>query len=318
MSSKCDDNPKRQMLLGMEIPAPAVAFVKQNKQALVAAAASVLGVALLYVTIMTPPSSYDYSLVVRNQQEVCPNRIRAGDVEDGGWWICDAQTTIPEKDCVIYSFGIRDNFSFDHFFANKGCQVHGFDPSPAGLQSQKEYEKVQRAHYHSYGLGVVDKDYGPGKVPFRWPGLDYLQEFNTLPWKLKSLPTIMKEIGNSKLTILKVDVEGAEWDSMKHIAKAGWDELYMELHFPPGGYNITRNKNNDMIVTRTPHKPAEPPRRESQPARNTPGTIDRIALLQEINAIADMFYWDDNHECTKTFAAACIEITLNEKRIPKT
>ena len=264
---------------------------------------------------------YKYSLTLANMEHVCPHRERAGTVGgDGGWWVCN-EADYTNDSCVVYSYGIFDNFSFDHYFAaTKKCEVHGFDPSPMGVVNQQAYEKVPKAHYHTYGLGSVDRVYQPNEVPFRWPGLDYLKSTNTLPWKLQRLATTMQELGHAQLTILKIDVEGAEWDSMHDIANAPWGELYLELHFPPNQYVVTRGTHDGaMIVTRTPAEIKQ--QRQStlnadtaRPmlARNSK-PIDRLALLAEIDNVADMFFWESNSHCASSFKAECIEIYFKRR-----
>ena len=247
-----------------------------------------------------------------NDKNICPNKVRAGDEQDGGWWICHGNK---RTNCVVYSFGIRDNFSFDHYMVqHHQCEVHGFDPSPVGLASQEQYELSGTtdsttkgsgsAQYHSYGLGSRDSTFGPGKVPFRWPGLGYLQDSNTQPWKLKRLPTIMKELKTMTLTILKVDVEGAEWDMLPDLINTDWEEAFMELHFPPSDY---------LLSTPTPHvleiqnrnRNSEKSPLQQRPEQNVE-PIDRLVILQNLLDVADVFHWDRNGE-------HCVEIYLVKK-----
>lgn len=247
----------------------------------------------------TPP----YSFTLPLDTKICPNKIRAGDKQDGGWWLC-GHNTVPVNECIVYSFGIRDNFSFDHYLANRGCQVHGFDPSPYGLPSKDAYEQVTNAIYHSFGLGFVDKKYGVNQVPFRWPGLGYLSEGNTAEWQLYRLPTIRKQLSHPQLTILKIDIEGGEWDCMQDILDAPWQELYLELHFPPGEYRITSNTKGALHIQKT----IPNPNKQQLPARNSPGPIDRIQLLKQIHQVATLFYWENNNNCQAAFQAECVEI----------
>ena len=249
-----------------------------------------------------------------NDKNICPNKVRAGDEEDGGWWICHGNK---RPNCVVYSFGIRDNFSFDHYMVqHHQCEVHGFDPSPVGLASQEQYEKSEStdstttgsAQYHSYGLGSTDGTFGPGKVPFRWPGLGYLQDSNTQPWKLKRLPTIMKELKTITLSMLKVDVEGAEWDMLPDLINADWEEAFMELHFPPSEYLLStptphvlevRNSNSNSNSDST--SPLQ-----QRPEQNV-DPIDRMVILQDLLNVADVFHWDRNGD-------HCLEIYFIKKR----
>lgn len=191
--------------------------------------------------------------------------------------------------------------------------MHGFDPSPDGLASKAVYENVKLAHYHSYGLGFVDKKYGPDQVPFRWPGMSYLAEGNTAEWQLYSLPSILQQLNHKELTILKIDIEGGEWDVMDDILKTQWQELYMELHFPPAEYLVNKTSTGDMHIQRTYHRQAPSTEMPANPARNSPGKIDRINILQRLAQVADVFHWDKNNGCQQAHAAECIEIYFKRK-----
>lgn len=270
-------------------------------------------------------TSADWIRIPRvHEMGLCPNKVRAGDQLDGGWWICQGNHVRP--DCVVYSFGIRDNFSFDHYMVHQHqCVVHGFDPSPDGLASMAAYELNGTAAYHSYGLGSTDGTFGPGKVPFRWPGLGYLADTNTKPWELKRLPTIMRELQTTKLTILKVDVEGAEWDMLPDLIHADWEEAYMELHFPPSEYELSSTSTPTTTTTTTTANSTTGSnsvevmeiRKIKNPSRSHPlqrfpeqnvEPIDRIAILQDLLHVADVFHWDTNGK-------HCLEVYFVRKQV---
>merc|ERR1711924_9950 len=130
----------------------------------------------------------DWMEVVANKN-ACSHPGRVGHVDDGGWWTCIDR--LQDKCGVVYSYGVRDDFSFDKAMAAKGCDVHGFDPSPAGIESQQKYNALP-ATYHTFGLGGEDRIYPPGTVPFAWPGMDYMRETNTKSWDLRKVTTAMQ------------------------------------------------------------------------------------------------------------------------------
>ena len=97
-------------------------------------------------------------------------------------------------------------------------------------------------HFHPYGSGGVDGtltlfEYNWGQVSiFNWgdphdhkhgPKKDF-----RLP--VKTLPTIMQELGHDRLSILKIDVEGSEWQFMENMFdKMGCppvDQITIEYH----------------------------------------------------------------------------------------
>ena len=70
-----------------------------------------------------------YHTYVMSQQTSC-KIIRMGHQGDGGWNICNEPRWKLEKGkCLVYSYGINFDFSFDDAFAKFGCEVHAFDPS---------------------------------------------------------------------------------------------------------------------------------------------------------------------------------------------
>ena len=240
------------------------------------------------------------------QAGLCPKVVRAGDEGDGGWWLCSADSAAG-RNCIVYSFGIRENFSFDHYVARRGCTVHGFDPSPAGLNSQAEYENITpagpgegKAIYHPYGLGN-DGTYEPGTVPFRWPGMSYLRDSNSNQWSLKTLSTIQTEWNNDRVTLLKVDIEGGEWDMMMDIVQTDWDELCIELHFYPGSFYIYETDSGGLNIIEA-HRTTF---RIQRPEQNV-GSVDRIQLLKKLNEVADMFLWEPNGD-------DCVEVYFRRK-----
>lgn len=202
----------------------------------------------------------------------CRDFHRVGDAGDGGWWTCDFDDA-----CVVYSFGIRDNYSFDKTLTKRGCKVHGFDPSKAGLASKKAYESIP-ATYHSFGIGGEDRKYRPGEVPFEWPGIGYLRDTNSDEWQLFTLPTIMKTLGHSNIDILKIDVEGSEWSSLPGILETDWSQLLIELHFPPNEFELTKTPSGVHIGLKNP-------------SSRVP---TRLSLIRKLMSIATLWHVDFN------------------------
>jgi len=249
---------------------------------------------------------YASAVTMKVRTDLCPDARRLGSGSaEGGWLVCNnnnQQQQQPSRECVVYSFGIKDDFSFDEAIHNSGggCEIHGFDPSPYGLKSKPKYEAIgPRAHYHSMGLGVPDGTVQPGKAPFRWPGIGYLRESNTAPWTLKRIPTIMRELGHSRVSYLKVDTEGAEWDAIPDIVNnSEWDEFAVELHVPPKEYVIKySDTGKDRKDGTMSAKTATVARRKDRPFEETasdPKWLDRIPLIRQLLQVADVWKIEPN------------------------
>ena len=71
---------------------------------------------------------------------------------DGQKAVClDPGLAPPPGMCVVYSFGLSDDWSFDSAMASYGCDVYSFDPS---IQHLTMYNNSQRIHYFKIGLGT--------------------------------------------------------------------------------------------------------------------------------------------------------------------
>jgi len=250
---------------------------------------------------------------------VCDNVRMFGDpvVDGAGWWLCWPKNLKANKEnCKVLSWGIQDHFSFDEAAVKEGCDVHGFDPSPLGLGSNKKYEAMG-GNYHTYGLGKVDNTYSPGTVPFNWPGIKYLRASNSDTWVLKNIPTTIDITGvaksttpedksnSNKLTVLKIDVEGTEWFIMEQLYQNhDWDQLLLELHFTPTDYHLSDVGNNKgFIITRLPAK--------GFISTLFPSKIDYIKLWKELMSVSTMWKYEFN---MNDRARACLEVYLTRKR----
>ncbi|CAH3194113.1 unnamed protein product [Porites evermanni] len=141
-----------------------------------------------------------------------PSRAASSFGPDGMWYVCfDEQVQLNPGSCVVYSFGIGNDFSFDEKMATYGCNVFSFDPT-----MDKE------DHRHSpgvmfYNLGLSDVDQERPRHPRPW------HKFDKMKWKTRTFKTIMLELGHFKreIDILKMDIESDEWKSLRQMLTDG-------------------------------------------------------------------------------------------------
>lgn len=113
-------------------------------------------------------------------------------------------------DCIVYSFGSYGQVDFEEALitATRGnCRVHVFDFTLTPDLANR-VQAIPGVTFHDYGIGSIDiivNDSYEG-------GAKTVHEY-----QLKSLPTIMRELGHTWISIFKMDVEGAEYEVLPSI-----------------------------------------------------------------------------------------------------
>ncbi|XP_041369608.1 methyltransferase-like protein 24 [Gigantopelta aegis] len=134
----------------------------------------------------------------------------------GNWYICWDKPYRPRKPCIVYSFGINFEFSFDDAMAERGCTVYSFDPS-MGVTDHKHSSRV---YFKNMGIGAKDVD-------------DFIPNFDgyvqlTQRWKMRTLKSIRKMLGheNAVIDVLKIDIEIYEWPVVANFLQ---DEMFQHV-----------------------------------------------------------------------------------------
>ena len=144
---------------------------------------------------------------------ICSKPLLLGKEHAGGWYICDILPSVAPKKCIVYSYGLGADWSFDTKLSEQyGCEVHGFDPSgknwrngmhgnnyaninylkqyPTSRIDQPSSTKSGQKYFHNWGLGSISRDIYPiASIPQLWPGLGDpgLSQTNSEPWEVRSL-----------------------------------------------------------------------------------------------------------------------------------
>lgn len=130
--------------------------------------------------------------------------LRVGRDNDGGYILLDDFYDVQG----VYSFGISGDVSFEKDMARRGIDCFMYDHTIDRLPEENKF-----FHWQKKGIAGVDKP----------------EE------KLFALETLMKENGDvgGRNLILKMDVEGAEWEFLEHTSSellAGFRQIAFELH----------------------------------------------------------------------------------------
>ncbi|XP_025085907.1 uncharacterized protein LOC112559135 isoform X3 [Pomacea canaliculata] len=153
----------------------------------------------------------------------------------GNWPVCFDKNLIPQSNCLVYSFGIDYDFRFDDAMANIGCTVYSFDPS---MLDTPDHKRGDRVFFKRMGISDKDDDHFVPRVD------EYVEKRRAVNgWPMRRLQTILDQLGHKKeqLTVLKLDIEGYEWDVTRDLLDSGIlssvPQFLVEWHlftdFPP-------------------------------------------------------------------------------------
>jgi hypothetical protein len=114
----------------------------------------------------------------------------------------DSKVAPKSGNCLVYSSGINDEWSFDEHIERYGCEVYAFDPS----------------------MGMDDHDHSPSIHFYNW-GLSNHDEFNIYEnWTDRSLSSIYETLsdrhGYKIIDYLKIDIEFYEWLELPQIMES--------------------------------------------------------------------------------------------------
>lgn len=124
---------------------------------------------------------------------------------------------------IVYSVGTGEDLSFDLAIIDRfGCAVHGFDPTPKAVAWVAKQSLPAQFRFHALGMGSYDgtadfflpanPEHVSGSVVQRSGG-----GLERVPVQLRTLATVMRQLGHRHVDMLKLDIEGAEYDVIDEI-----------------------------------------------------------------------------------------------------
>lgn len=173
----------------------------------------------------------------------------------GGFSVC---CDYIKPNSVVYSFGIGEDISFDlGVIENFGCNVYAFDPTPKSLKWLETQNLPSKYSYKA--IGLANKD---GVMTFAMPkNSDYVsissvlnnyQDTQRIELPVSRLNTIMKELKHSTIDVLKMDIEGSEYEVIEDIIKERIliKQILIEFHhrFKSIGYKKTNEAIKNLEI----------------------------------------------------------------------
>lgn len=179
----------------------------------------------------------------------------------GGWWI---NTKSISDSPLLIDCGLGEDISFPVEFLKRfpGAHIIGVEPNPRSLSycyknCPKNMDIIEKAFWTSNNK----------KLSFHLPRLseelpsgadgvsgsvhkshEYVNGGDTLEVLTTDLPSILSQVGRDKCDILKMDIEGAEYEVIDNLSKSCLlhkvNQLLVEYHHGVTQYTIQNTKDS--------------------------------------------------------------------------
>ena len=182
------------------------------------------------------------------------NDINIPVIKDGGWWFTPEGLN---SGSIVYSLGVGDDIDFDLSVIEKyGVTVHAFDPTPSSIDMLDGRDLPQRCEFHPWAVSATDgsltfyprlrKDGSKSDVMYTM-----IAEEETIDDAIEvaaySLSTISEKLGHQKIDLMKMDIEGAEYEVLDGLLASPIKptQLLVEFHHRFPGIGLA--KTADVI-----------------------------------------------------------------------
>lgn len=167
----------------------------------------------------------------------CTKLDRVG-VGAHGWTFC---TPVSKFNHVVFSVGIGSDITWDEEMIEKySTQHHGWDPTPVPVEFFKHHPKPKDFIFHRFGLGAVNGNVTLKVAKGDKDNLSIMEreslavDGTVLSYPILTLGSMMARTRHEWLSILKIDIEGLEFDVLeswhKSMSSIPADQVLIEFH----------------------------------------------------------------------------------------
>jgi FkbM family methyltransferase len=139
---------------------------------------------------------------------------------------------------LVYSLGVGEDAELDRALMDGfGAQVHAFDPTPRAIAWVKRQRWPAAFHFYPVGLAGYDgtAEFVAARNPaepsyhFNQPATASAQRIQC---EVRRLTTLAQQLGHKRIDLLKIDIEGAEYDVLDDLLASDLvvPQLLVEFH----------------------------------------------------------------------------------------
>ena len=146
--------------------------------------------------------------------------------------------SLVNRDSTVYSLGIGEDISFDLGLIDQfGAAIHAFDPTPAVKKWIDSQSLPEQFHFHDAAIGDSDGEavfYLPPRKDYISHSMVQASEYSkeSIRVPVMRLSTAMRQLGHTRIDVLKMDIEGAEYTVLQDVIQQGIPigQLLIEFH----------------------------------------------------------------------------------------
>lgn len=173
----------------------------------------------------------------------------------GGWWF---HPDTLRTDSVVYSLGIGRDIDFDVLLVERfGLELHAFDPTPSTVEWMAGRKLPSGFHFHPWAVTAAD-----GTMTL-YPRLRRDGSKSTLMYTMvaqtetagdavevpaKSVTTIASGLRHERIDLMKMDIEGAEYEVLDNMLDSGVKPLQLLVEFHHRFPGIGPQRTSAMVA----------------------------------------------------------------------
>jgi FkbM family methyltransferase len=166
---------------------------------------------------------------------------------DAAWTFCPEGLSASS---IVYSFGVGEEISFDRELIQRfGVTIHAFDPTPRSIGWVQAQTLPDRFVFHPYGVAAQDglRRFTP---PRNRQHVSHTVLQRDSPWDAIEVPvqrlsTILRILDHTRIDLLKMDIEGAEYEVITDLVDSGIvvEQLLVEFHHRWAEVGVSKTKH---------------------------------------------------------------------------
>lgn len=157
----------------------------------------------------------------------------------GGFYV---HPIVIQSEAIVISIGIGKDISFDRsLLKNHAVRVYAYDPTPKSIEWLQQLTNLPN-NFTYFDFGITAQQ--DGKMTFYLPKdkravsaslelSEVMDQDDTVEVEMKTFESLLKTIPGKHISILKMDIEGAEYEVIESLfsdPEVQIDQLLIEFH----------------------------------------------------------------------------------------